>query len=126
MTCTRSIKPGIKPFSHLQHPREAIRQFTPNWFAATMGTGVLALALAQLPVSTPGLHALAEGLWLLNIGLFVLFTAMYAARWVMFFDEARRIFGHSTVSMFLAPFPWALRPSSMAFCCSACRAGATV
>jgi C4-dicarboxylate transporter/malic acid transport protein len=108
MTCTRSVKPGIKPLCHLQHPREAIRQFTPNWFAATMGTGVLALALAQLPVSTPGLHALAEGLWLLNIGLFVLFTAMYAARWVMFFDEARRIFGHSTVSMFFGTIPMGL------------------
>ena len=108
MTCTHSVKPGIKPLSHLQHPREAIRQFTPNWFAATMGTGVLALALAQLPVSSPGLHAFAEGLWLFNIALFVLFTALYAARWVMFFDEARRIFGHSTVSMFFGTIPMGL------------------
>ena len=108
MTCTHSVKPGIKPLSHLQHPREAIRQFTPNWFAATMGTGVLALALAQLPVSSPGLHSFAEGLWLFNIVLFVLFTAMYAARWVMFFDEARRIFGHSTVSMFFGTIPMGL------------------
>lgn len=108
MTCTHSVKPGIKPLSHLQHPREAIRQFTPNWFAATMGTGVLALALAQLPVSNPGLHAFAEGVWLFNIVLFVVFTAMYAARWVMFFDEARRIFGHSTVSMFFGTIPMGL------------------
>jgi C4-dicarboxylate transporter/malic acid transport protein len=108
MTCTRSVKPGIKPLSHLQHPREAIRQFTPNWFAATMGTGVLALALAQLPLAIPGLRELAEGLWLFNIVLFVLFTAMYAARWVMFFDEARRIFGHSTVSMFFGTIPMGL------------------
>ena len=108
MTCTQSVKPGLKPFSHLQHPREAIRQFTPNWFAATMGTGVLALALAQLPLATPGLHALAEGLWLFNMVLFALFTAMYAARWVMFFDEARRIFGHSTVSMFFGTIPMGL------------------
>ncbi|WP_237882813.1 TDT family transporter [Pseudomonas sp. PGPR40] len=108
MTCTHSVKPGIKPLSHLQHPREAIRQFTPNWFAATMGTGVLALALAQLPVSNPGLHAFAEGVWLFNIALFVLFTALYAARWVMFFDEARRIFGHSTVSMFFGTIPMGL------------------
>lgn len=108
MTCTHSVKRGIKPLSHLQHPREAIRQFTPNWFAATMGTGVLALALAQLPVSNPGLHAFAEGLWLFNIVLFVLFTALYAARWVMFFDEARRIFGHSTVSMFFGTIPMGL------------------
>ncbi|MGF6090774.1 TDT family transporter [Pseudomonas sp. 18173] len=108
MTCANSIKPGIKPFSHLQHPREVIRQFTPNWFAATMGTGVLALALAQLPVAIPALHAFAEALWLFNIGLFLLFTAMYAARWLMFFDEARRIFGHSTVSMFFGTIPMGL------------------
>jgi C4-dicarboxylate transporter/malic acid transport protein len=108
MTCANSIKPAIKPFSHLQHPREVIRQFTPNWFAATMGTGVLALALAQLPVTIPGLHAFAEGLWLFNIVLFMLFTALYTARWVLFFDEARRIFGHSTVSMFFGTIPMGL------------------
>ncbi|MVW89362.1 C4-dicarboxylate ABC transporter [Pseudomonas sp. PB101] len=108
MTCANSIKPAIKPFSHLQHPREVIRQFTPNWFAATMGTGVLALALAQLPVTIPGLHAFAEGLWLFNIVLFLLFTALYTARWVLFFDEARRIFGHSTVSMFFGTIPMGL------------------
>ncbi|WP_223593322.1 TDT family transporter [Pseudomonas sp. A-R-19] len=108
MTCANSIKPGIKPFSHLQHPREVIRQFTPNWFAATMGTGVLALALAQLPVAMPALHAFAEALWLFNIVLFLLFTALYAARWLLFFDEARRIFGHSTVSMFFGTIPMGL------------------
>lgn len=108
MTCPNSVKTGFKPLSHLQHPREVIRQFTPNWFAATMGTGVLALALAQLPVAVPGLRALAEGLWLFNILLFVLFSVMYAARWVLFFDEARRIFGHSTVSMFFGTIPMGL------------------
>jgi len=108
MTCPNTAKPGIKPFRQLQHPREVIRQFTPNWFAATMGTGVLALALAQLPLAIPGLHAIAEGLWLFNILLFTLFTAAYAARWILFFDEARRIFGHSTVSMFFGTIPMGL------------------
>ncbi|HWH87780.1 MAG TPA: TDT family transporter [Pseudomonas sp.] len=108
MICPNSVTPGYKPFSHLQHPREAIRQFTPNWFAVTMGTGVLALALAQLPLAIPGMHAVAEGLWLFNIFLFTLFTAAYAARWVLFFDEARRIFGHSTVSMFFGTIPMGL------------------
>ncbi|RMP60915.1 hypothetical protein ALQ18_04253 [Pseudomonas marginalis pv. marginalis] len=106
MTCINSI--SYKPFSHLTRPREVIRQFTPNWFAATMGTGVLALALAQLPNRLPGVHAIAEGLWLLALGLFVLFSVLYAARWVMFFDEARRIFGHSTVSMFFGTIPMGL------------------
>nr|WP_315448546.1 TDT family transporter [uncultured Pseudomonas sp.] len=108
MICPNSAKPGINPLSQLQHPREVIRQFTPNWFAATMGTGVLALALANLPVAIPGMHAVAEGLWLFNILLFTLFTAAYAARWILFFDEARRIFGHSTVSMFFGTIPMGL------------------
>ncbi|MGY2189924.1 C4-dicarboxylate transporter/malic acid transport protein [compost metagenome] len=108
MTCPNIAKPGIKPFSHLQHPREVIRQFTPNWFAATMGTGVLALALAQLPIGNSVLHGIAEVLWLFNIFLFLLFTALYAARWLLFFDEARRIFGHSTVSMFFGTIPMGL------------------
>ena len=108
MTCPNKAKAGFRPFSHLQHPREVIRQFTPNWFAATMGTGVLALALAQLPVHIPGVHAFAEGLWLFNIGLFILFAVLYGARWVMYFDEARRIFGHSTVSMFFGTIPMGL------------------
>ena len=108
MICPNSVTPGFKPFSQLQHPREVIRQFTPNWFAATMGTGVLALALAQLPLAIPGLRAVAEGLWLFNIVLFTLFTAAYAARWMLFFDEARRIFGHSTVSMFFGTIPMGL------------------
>ncbi|MFC3939475.1 C4-dicarboxylate ABC transporter [Pseudomonas gingeri NCPPB 3146 = LMG 5327] len=107
-TCPNSIKPGLRPLSHLQHPREAIRQFTPNWFAATMGTGVLALALAQLPVEVPGQRAFAEGLWLFNILLFAVFSLLYGARWVLFFDEARRIFGHSTVSMFFGTIPMGL------------------
>ncbi|RON82264.1 TDT family transporter [Pseudomonas fluorescens] len=108
MTCPNTAKPGIKPFRQLQHPREVIRQFTPNWFAVTMGTGVLALALVQLPLAIPGIHAFAEGLWLFNILLFTLFTAAYAARWILFFDEARRIFGHSTVSMFFGTIPMGL------------------
>lgn len=106
MTC--STTHSYKPLSHLTRPREVIRQFTPNWFAATMGTGVLALALAQLPVSLPMLHTIAEGLWMFTIGLFVLFSVLYAARWVMFFHEARRIFGHSTVSMFFGTIPMGL------------------
>ena len=107
MTCC-TAKTRFRPLSHLPRPLEAIRQFTPNWFAVVMGTGVLALALAQWPGNVPGLRLLGEGLWLFNIVLFVLFTGLYSARWVLFFDEARRIFGHSTVSMFFGTIPMGL------------------
>jgi C4-dicarboxylate transporter/malic acid transport protein len=87
---------------------ETIRQFTPNWFTATMGTGIVALAVNQFPLPVPGLHAIGQTLWLLNILLFTLFSALYAARWVLFPNEARRIFGHSVMSMFFGAIPMGL------------------
>ena len=99
---------GLRPFSTLASPREVVRQFTPNWFTAVMGTGILSLTLAQFPLPVPGLHAVAEGLWLFNIGLFTLFAALYGARWLFFFHEARRIFAHSVVSMFFGAIPMGL------------------
>lgn len=98
----------LKPRAGLPALREVVRQFTPNWFAATMGTGILALALAQFPVAVPGLHAVAEGLWVFNIALFALFTGLYAARWILFFDGAKRVFGHSVMSMFFGCIPMGL------------------
>lgn len=106
MPCRNPPITTFRPLSQLTHPREVIRQFTPNWFAATMGTGVLALALNQ--VERPALEGLAEGLWWLTIALFALFTVLYVARWLLFFDEARRIFAHSTVSMFFGTIPMGL------------------
>jgi C4-dicarboxylate transporter/malic acid transport protein len=99
---------GLKPFAQLDHPREMIRQFTPNWFAATMGTGILALALPQVPGAGPTLRPIGEGLWLFNIGLFTLFTILYSARWAMFWHEAKRIFSHDNVSMFVGTIPMGL------------------
>lgn len=85
-----------------------IRQFTPNWFTATMGTGVLALALNQFPLAVPGLYQIGVALWLINVGLFTLFSALYAARWLLCFDEARKIFHHSVMSMFFGAIPMGL------------------
>src|ERR1700758_187907 len=97
-----------RPLSRLQHPREVVRHFTPNWFTATMGTGILALALNQFPLAVPGLKGLGEGLWLVNIGAFVLFSLLYSARWVFFFHGAKRIFQHGVMSMFFGAIPMGL------------------
>lgn len=97
-----------KPLGSLSHPREAIRQFTPNWFAATMGTGILAIALALVSKNWPALFAIGEMAWIGNIVLFCLFSGLYAARWLLFTHEAKRVFGHSTVSMFFGTIPMGL------------------
>ncbi len=104
----RAVTLGLQPLSRLDSPREVVRQFTPNWFAATMGTGILAIALSQFQADVPMLHPVAEGLWMFNIALFALFAGLYAARWIFFFDGAKRIFGHSVVSMFFGCIPMGL------------------
>ncbi len=85
-----------------------MRQFTPNWFTATMGTGILALALNQFPIHVAGLHQVAAVLWLLNILLFVVFSGLYLTRWSVYPGEARRVFSHSVVSMFFGAIPMGL------------------
>ncbi len=102
------VMSGLKPLSRLDRPLEMVRQFTPNWFAATMGTGVLALILPQLPGVGAVLRPAAEGLWWFDVALFVLFSGLYSARWILFGHEARRIFGHSIVSMFIGTIPMGL------------------
>jgi C4-dicarboxylate transporter/malic acid transport protein len=87
---------------------EIVRQFTPNWFTVTMGTGVLALALNQFAGAVPGLHWIALAFWAFNIALFALFSALYGARWIFFFNGARRIFTHSVTSMFFGAIPMGL------------------
>ena len=110
MSCKRCAHffAAFNPLSHIDHPRDMIRQFTPNWFASTMGTGILALSLPQVPGAGPTLHAIGEGLWLFNIGLFLLYTVLYTSRWILFWDEARRIFSHNIVSMFIGTIPMGL------------------
>ena len=97
-----------KPFTHHNHPSEIVRQFTPNWFTITMGTGVLALALNQFPGNIALLHHVGAGLWMANIVLFSLCTLLYAARWVFFTRDALPIFGHPVMPMFLGAIPMGL------------------
>src|SRR5580700_3804841 len=97
---------------HRRPPRttlsDVVREFAPNWFTVTMGTGAFALALNQFPLPLPGASDIAGGLWLLDLMLFVLFTILYAARWIFFFDGARQIFWHPVLSMFLGAIPMGL------------------
>ena len=97
-----------RPFSHHDHPREIIRQFTPNWFTVSMGTGVVALALNQFPLNFPGLHQVGAALWMVNIVIFMVCTQLYTARWIFFTRDAIRIFDHPVMPMFLGAIPMGL------------------
>ena len=98
-----------KPFSDI------IRNFTPNWFTVTMGTGVLALALNQFPLEIPGIHSAAVTLWLADIVIFALFSLFYTTRWAFFFNGARLIFAIPSCRCSSARSPWGSPRSSTVF-----------
>lgn len=84
-----------------------IRHFTPNWYAATMGTGIFGVCLAQFP-SAQVLYDAGEAIWVLNILLFAGLTTLYAAKWLLYPADARRIFDHPVQSMFFGCIPMGL------------------
>jgi C4-dicarboxylate transporter/malic acid transport protein len=57
------------------------REFGPNWFATVMGTGIVAVAGAQLPVHVPGLRVFATVVWVLASLLLIGLIAGWAVHW---------------------------------------------
>ena len=65
----------------LPHPAQAFAAITPNWYATVMGTGIVAVAAAGLPVHIPGLRTLAAAMWALAAALLVVVSVATAAHW---------------------------------------------
>jgi hypothetical protein len=97
-----------KPFYQLEQTRDVIRQFTPNWFTMTMGTGVVALILPEFPFAQDFLWQLATLLWQFNILVFITFMTLYVLRWLIYPQEAKQIFSHPTMALFLGAIPMGL------------------
>ena len=89
---------------------EMIRQFTPNWFAMTMGTGILFLILLAVPVEIPARRQIAMTLWTVDSMLFCCFAALFAARFICFPQTIRPLLDHPVQSMFLGTIPMGLIP----------------
>jgi C4-dicarboxylate transporter/malic acid transport protein len=99
-----------KPLHHLDHPKELVRQFTPNWFTMNMGTGILSLLINVFPYPFAGQHALATGLWWFDVGLFCVFAPLFITRLTVFHTTIGPLLDHPVQSMFLGAIPMALVP----------------
>ncbi|KWB77687.1 C4-dicarboxylate ABC transporter [Burkholderia ubonensis] len=89
---------------------ERVRNFTPNWFAITMGTGIVSLVLAGLPLHFKGQHELASALWSIDVALYTIFTVMFVGRLIRFSETIRPLLHHPVQSMFLGAVPMGLVP----------------
>lgn len=66
----------------LSSPIEGEVRLGPNWFASVMGTGIIAIAGAILPVKFPGLFAIASVAWMLAVVLLVAMLVVIPAHWI--------------------------------------------
>ncbi|MBB6629443.1 TDT family transporter [Nocardioides sp. KIGAM211] len=71
-------------------PVGLLASFGPNWFATVMGTGIVANAVATLPLQVPGLVLAARVVWVLAALLLVVVSAATAGHWVHHRERARR------------------------------------
>lgn len=94
-----------KPFQALAHPLDIVKNFTPNWFTLTMGTGIVAIDLHNSPYHFPYMIPLTKFLWELNILFFGVISILFIARWIFFFDGAKKILHHPVQSMFIGAIP---------------------
>ncbi|MDL9936202.1 TDT family transporter [Gordonia sp. ABSL1-1] len=103
-TMARSARPGggAVPSSRLAH-------VPPNWFAAVMGTGVVAIACHGLMLRTTSvLAAVAEVFWLLTCVLFAVVVAATLAHWVRHPALARAHHRHAVTAHFYGAVPMAV------------------
>ena len=87
---------------------ELVRYLGPNWFASVMGTGIVAMAGATLPVHVPGLRTFALAVWVASAVWLVLLTVAMVAHWVRNPTVARSHVRNPQMAHFYGAAPMAL------------------
>ena len=84
------------------------RDLGPNWFAAVMGTGIVANAGAVLPVRVPGLRVFATAVWALAAAVLIALTAAWVVHWIRYPERARGHAADPVMAQFWGAPPMAL------------------
>lgn len=87
---------------------EVLGNIGPNWFAAVMGTGIVATAGATLPVPIVGLRAFAQVVWVIAAGLLTVLMVMVGGHWLRHPTVARTHARNPQMAHFYGAAPMAL------------------
>lgn len=71
-------------------PKGSVRHLGPNWYAAVMGTAIVANAGAALPFTATGPRLAYQAVWALSALMLLTLLAARAVHWVRHGDQARR------------------------------------
>lgn len=105
---TPAASTTARPTSMSTGSRQIVKHFAPSWFAAVMGTGVLALGTARLGHEfAPLLHA-AKALHWFNAALFLLLLLPWSLRWIHARPQAAGALIHPVIGNFVPTFAIAL------------------
>lgn len=88
--------------------RRIVRNFTPSWFAVTMGTGIVSILLHNLPYNGRWLQYLSYVVFCLNVFLFVLFTLLSLLRYTLYPSIWMAMVRHPNQSLFVGCCPMGL------------------
>lgn len=80
----------------------------PNWFASVMGTGIVAIAGATLPVHVSGLRAFAEVVWVIAAVLLAVLIILVGGHWLRHPTVARGHARNPQMAHFYGAAPMAL------------------
>ena len=92
----------------LERPQDLFRDLGPNWYAAIMGTGIVANAGAILPLRVPGLWVFATAVWALAGTALIVLIAARAVHWIRFYCSAREAAASPVMAQFWGAPPMAL------------------
>ncbi|UQA96403.1 TDT family transporter [Streptomyces halobius] len=87
---SRSLTATGRPDPAPAPARSSVRYLGPNWYAAVMGTAIVANAGAVLPLTAPGLRPACAVVWALSALMLVTLLAARAVHWIRHRDQARR------------------------------------
>src|ERR1700744_6466500 len=86
----------------------ATREFGPNWFATVMGTGIVAVAGAEVPLRGAGLRWVAPAVWVLASVMLIGLAAAWAGHWARHPAQARGYAADPVMAQFWGAPPMAL------------------
>nr|WSX19583.1 TDT family transporter [Streptomyces tubercidicus] len=72
------------------HTPASVRHLGPNWYAAVMGTAIVANAGAALPLTAPGPRLVYQAVWALSALMLLTLLGARTVHWVRHGDQARR------------------------------------
>ncbi|KAL5115334.1 hypothetical protein ACEQ8H_006779 [Pleosporales sp. CAS-2024a] len=107
-TMSGSFSRPLKPPGH-KHPRrlpwsQRLTHFTWSWFECTMSTGAIATLLGQQPYSFHGLKTIGTIFFILDLVLFLTFSACIAYRFTTVNRSLNRSLHHPHESFFFGAF----------------------